>query len=77
MKKAIALLTAMLFVFALAGCASNDTQQQKATAAAETQQANTQKSDAEANTDAERSQEQTSGSESKTPVVYFSATGTT
>ena len=82
MKKAIALLTVMIFIFALAGCASNEPQQQKETIPAETQQAaSSQKSNAAAETAAENDtgtqQAQTTESESKTLVVYFSATGTT
>lgn len=85
MKKVIALLTVMIFIFALAGCSANSTEEQKATSTSETQietaaQKNenpTAANDATTEANDVTEQSQTIESTNKTLVVYFSATGTT
>ena len=85
MKKAIVLLTVMIFIFALAGCSANSTEEQKTTSASETQsetaaQKNENPTAANDETTAANDtteQSQTNVSTNKTLVVYFSATGTT
>ena len=85
MKKAIALLTVMIFIFVLAGCSANSTDEQKATSTSETQiETAAQKNETPTAANDETSpandateQSQTNESTNKTLVVYFSATGTT
>ena len=86
MKKVIALLTAVVFILALAGCAAgnNAGQTEAETKAAETKAAQTTKteaattaSEAPAATDETKTVSSDTESSGKTLVVYFSATGTT
>ena len=85
MKKTIALLTVMIFIFVLAGCSANSTDEQKATSTSETQiETAAQKNETPTAANDETSpandateQSQTNESTNKTLVVYFSATGTT
>ena len=85
MKKVIALLTVMIFIFALAGCGANSTEEQKAASTSETQSETTaQKNETPTTANDETTaandateQPQTNESTNKTLVVYFSATGTT
>ncbi len=86
MKKVIALLTAVVFILALAGCAAgnNAGQTEAETKAVETKAAQTTKteaattaSEAPAATDETKTVSSDTESSGKTLVVYFSATGTT
>ncbi len=86
MKKVIALLTAVVFILALAGCAAgnNASQTEAETKAVETKAAQTTKteaattaSEAPAATDETKTVSSDTESSGKTLVVYFSATGTT
>lgn len=85
MKKVIALLTVIIFIFALVGCGSNSTEEQKTPSTSETQSETTaQKNETPTAANDETTaandvteQSQTNESTNKTLVVYFSATGTT
>jgi len=86
MKKVIALLTAVVFILALAGCAAgnNAGQTEAETKAVETKESETTKteaatsaSEAPAATDETKTVSSDTESSGKTLVVYFSATGTT
>ena len=85
MKKAIALLTVMILIFALVGCGSNSTEEQKTPSTSETQSETTAQknepptaeSDATTAVNDATEQSQTNESTNKTLVVFFSATGTT
>ena len=85
MKKAIALLTVMILIFALAGCGANSTEKQKIDSTTETQsETAAQKNEKPTAANDETTpandateQSQTNESANKTLVVYFSATGTT
>ena len=78
MKKVIALLTVMIFFFALVGCGSNSTEKQKTDSTTKTQsETAVQKDDTPTASNDSTEQSQTDESTNKTLVVYFSATGTT
>lgn len=82
MKKVIALLTAFVLIFALAGCGAKPTEDKKAASASETTAAQKNEKPTAANDETTAAnvaaeQPQTGESTNKTLVVFFSATGTT
>ncbi len=76
MKKVIALLTIMIFIFALAGCGAKQTNSQNDTTKSAKVSSNTSDSSKATDKNTEEQNNDTDNS-GKTLVVYFSATGTT
>lgn len=79
MKRVIALLTALAFILALAGCTASDAGSQAATEASQATRAaaSANASEASKTTDETAAKNNDTGNSGKTLVVYFSATGTT
>lgn len=79
MKRVIALLTALAFILAFAGCTASDAGSQAATEASQATKAaaSANASEASKTTDETAAKNNDTGNSGKTLVVYFSATGTT
>lgn len=77
MKRWIILLTTVVLILVLAGCAASDAGNQAATQAGQTTQTSASTNDTEASKADDTTAENNINNSSKTLVVYFSATGNT